>query len=231
MTADRPRRPRFSGTRMMAVAGLLSACALMAGLSGSTPASAADGACADGTGVTVVVDFTDLGGGIQAGCAQPDPATGRAALLAAGFVATDSQPGLLCAIDAMPDPCPTTFQGSFWSYWHSTPDGEWTSYQVGADASDPVAGELEGWRYNDGTTGPGIAPAAVPDALQPTSATATPDSADAAPTDPAPAADAADSALLFTTGGFTAVVAILVILLLVRSRRRGGSGSDGLGSD
>ncbi len=217
----------------MMVIGLLFACVLAAGLSGGDAASAAtapsaastgSGACADGNGVTVVVDFTDLGGSIEAGCALKDPATGRAALLAAGFTAADSQPGLLCAIDSKPNPCPTTFQGSYWSYWHSTPSGEWTSYQVGADASDPAPGELEGWRYNDGSTGPGIAPSAVADTLRPTqTATAV---ATAAPANAAPATGAAGSVFLFASLGIAAAMVILVILALVRARRRRASGGE-----
>lgn len=237
MTTDRLLRPHFSNAPTMMAAGLLFACALAAGLSGgdaasaatapsaaSSAASTASGACADGDGVTVVVDFTDLGGSIEAGCALKDPATGRTALLAAGFTAADSQPGLLCTIDSMPNPCPTTFQGSFWSYWHSTTSGEWTSYQVGADASDPAPGELEGWRYNDGSAGPGIAPSAVADTLRPAqTATAV---ATAAPAKAAPAAGAADSVFLFASLGIAAAMVILVILALVRARRRRASGGE-----
>ncbi|MEO7007012.1 MAG: hypothetical protein ABI065_08270, partial [Terrimesophilobacter sp.] len=132
----------------------------------SASATATNSACVDGNDVNVVVDFTELGGSVETGCAPSDAPTGRAALLAAGFVATNSGQGLICAIDAKPDPCPATFKGSFWSYWHSARDGSWTSYQVGADASHPVSGELEGWRYNDGATGPGVAPSEVTAATQ-----------------------------------------------------------------
>lgn len=111
------------------------------------------------TGVTVVVDFSDLGGGVKLGCAASGFDTGRDALQSAGFTPTDSQPGLVCTIDAKPDPCPTTFKGSYWSYWHGeSGDAKWTSYQVGADSSHPVAGSVEGWRYNDGKVGPGLSP-------------------------------------------------------------------------
>lgn len=113
------------------------------------------GPCAAGTGVTVVVDFSDLGGTTETGCAPDDPATGRDALSSAGFAAEDSAPGMVCAIDNLPDPCPTTFDGSFWSYWHAQPGDAWTSYLVGADSSAPMRGEVEGWRYNDGSAGPG----------------------------------------------------------------------------
>lgn len=41
--------------------------------------------CGTTEGVTVVVDFTDLGGSIEVGCAEGDPASGREALESAGF--------------------------------------------------------------------------------------------------------------------------------------------------
>ena len=63
-------------------------------------------------------------------------------------------------------------------YWHATADGEWVSYQVGADASHPASGTFEGWRYNDGSTGPSVTPAAaLGTAAAIPSTTATPSSA------------------------------------------------------
>ena len=185
----------------------------------AVPSSQARGACTDESGVTVVVDFTDVGGEIVAGCAGLDPSSGREALQAAGFAITESQPGLICAIDDQPDPCPVTFEGSFWSYWHSSPDGDWASYLMGADSSDPAPGELEGWRYNDGTTGPGLAPADVATLLPP--APSTPTASDA---EPAPTAPSVDGALLFWGLGAGALVILAVALLLLRSRQRRASG-------
>ncbi|GAA1626036.1 hypothetical protein [Georgenia ruanii] len=124
-------------------------------------ASAPPGACADTDGVTVVVDLTDLGGDVRAGCAPGDPATGREALTGAGFTTTDSQPGLICAIDDLPDPCPTAFDGRYWAYWSTGPGGEWTARTEGADTANPAPGSFEGWRYNDGATPPGVTPAAL----------------------------------------------------------------------
>ena len=109
----------------------------------------------------VVVDFTMLGGGIQVGCAPGDPASGREALQSAGFAAVDGFPGLICAINSAPDPCPAEFTGSYWSYWTAEPGGDWVAHQVGADTADPVPGSVEGWRYGDGTMPPAVAPAAV----------------------------------------------------------------------
>lgn len=190
---------------------------------GVTPAEVMSGACIDTSGVTVVVDFTDVGGQIEIGCASSDPATGRAALEAAGFMPTDSQPGLICAINANPNPCPATFEGSFWSYWHSSRDGEWTSYQVGADSSDPTPGEIEGWRYNDGSAGPGISPADAAATL-PEAAEGTTDGLyDLAPI---PAKSSVDPVLVITVVGLGAVVIVVATLLVVRSRRRRASGGN-----
>jgi hypothetical protein len=195
----------------------LAASVLLVTIAGVPPAMASSpaGACTGEDGVTVVVDFTDTGGDILAGCAPLDPSTGREALEAAGFTITESQPGLICAIDARPDPCPKTFDGSFWSYWHSTGAGDWTSYSVGADSSDPVPGELEGWRYNDGSVGPGVAPQEVAASLSPTSAEPTANNPE-----PAPASASANDALLIGGAGIGALAILACVLLLLRSRRR-----------
>lgn len=120
----------------------------------------ADAGCTDQQ-VTVVVDLTDLGGEIEVGCGDV-PATGTEVLLDAGFVDTRDPSGFICAINSQPDPCPTEFTGSFWSYWSGEPGGEWQAYAEGSDTSTPAAGSSEGWRYNDGSEGPGLAPAAAP---------------------------------------------------------------------
>ena len=228
--------PRFLGSRG---ARLASSTLLLGALLAIAPfpaqASADEGPCVDDGGVTVVVDFTDLGGDIVARCASVDPDTGRAALEAAGFTATDSQPGMICAIDAAPDPCPATFEGSFWSYWHGAAEGDWIAYQVGADSSDPLAGEIEGWRYNDGSTGPGIAPAdvLVTDVAATDGAATGVAATDAAPAEvtvtasaPAPASDSADQLVVLTTIGVAALIAVLVSVFLVRSRNRRASEED-----
>src|SRR5690349_10703611 len=132
---------------LFGAATLIASAAIVAG-----PASADTAPeCADG--VLVVVDFTDLGGEVETGCAEGDPASGRAALEAAGFTPADSSPGLICTIDGQPDPCPTEFDGSYWAYWQVV-DGEWEASMIGADEADPTPGGIEGWRYNDGSVPP-----------------------------------------------------------------------------
>lgn len=151
----------------------------------------------------------------MAGCAKGDPATGRDALEAAGFVATDSQPGMICAINAQPDPCPATFEGSYWSYWSATTDGDWTSYQVGADSSDPAQGAIEGWRYNDGSVGPGIAPADVAGAQIQASSSTTSEA-----TSSSTASDAGSNIVLYTAIGLAVMLAVLAAVFVLRSRSR-----------
>lgn len=215
--------PRYIDARAAALASgaVLLGLLLVMGLP-AAPASANEGACGEDEGVTVVVDFTDIGGAIEVGCASGDPVSGRSALEAAGFAATDSQPGMICAIGALPDPCPATFEGSYWSYWNSSDGGEWVSYQVGADSSDPAPGEMEGWRYNDGSTGPGIAPADVAGLDGPTASTDTTATATGAAdeTEAPPASTATDNGVLITALGLAAAIALLVALFLARARRR-----------
>ncbi|NUT48929.1 MAG: hypothetical protein HOV94_16720, partial [Saccharothrix sp.] len=90
-------------------------------------------------GVTVVVDFRGLGGGVQQGCAPGSPASGVAALTAAGFGYTyaSRQPGFVCRINQKPgadsDKCVTTSPSSaYWSYWHAPAGGSWTYSNQGA---------------------------------------------------------------------------------------------------
>jgi len=118
------------------------------------------GGCTDGAGVTVVVDLTELGGGVEVGCA-PTAATGSEALAAAGFTETRDASGLICAIEAAPDPCPAEFTGDWWTYWYAAPDGEWVTYMEGPDTAVPEPGAYEGWRYGDGTAAPTVTPADV----------------------------------------------------------------------
>ena len=142
------------------------------------PAQAApDGACTDPTGVTVVVDATALGGDVSIGCADDSPATGTDALRQAGFTDTRDASGLICAVDNLPDPCPTTFEGSYWSYWNAQ-DGTWQAYMEGSDTAAPQPGGIEGWRWSDGSAGPDVDLTALttptPEATDPATETASP---------------------------------------------------------
>ncbi|MGI5502555.1 hypothetical protein [Lentzea sp. CA-135723] len=135
--------------RMLAVLALLASTLVVA-----SPASAAP--CA---GVKVVVDFAALGGGAQTGCAAGDPATGLAALTGAGFTYSfvPRQPGFVCRINSLPNPCTAPTTSAYWSYWHATPGDSWTYSTSGAGSYDPAPGTVEGWAFGAGTA-PSTAP-------------------------------------------------------------------------
>ena len=159
MLATTLRRPRALVPALLLAAGA----ALPASAALAAPAvTAADltGSCTDETGVTVVVDATELEGDLAVGCAT-DAATGTEALAQAGFTEGRDPSGYICAVNGLPDPCPTEFTGSYWSYWTASPGGEWTAYAEGSDTAVPASGSVEGWRYGDGTQPPGVTPAEV----------------------------------------------------------------------
>ncbi|MFD9698458.1 hypothetical protein [Lentzea sp. NPDC059081] len=119
-------------------------------------------------GVTVVVDFRSLGGGVQQGCAPGSPASGVAALTAAGFGYTyaSRQPGFVCRINAKPgtdaDKCVNASPATaYWSYWHAPAGGAWSYSNQGAATFAPARGTVEGWAFGAGEQ-PGIAPPAAP---------------------------------------------------------------------
>lgn len=147
--------------RVFGAAALFGALLVAPAAATTAPADVVGAACTSDEGVTVVVDFTDSGGNIEVACAEGSPQDGREALEEAGFTAEDSQPGMICAINSSPDPCPEEFDGNFWSYWNAEEGGEWEMYEVGADDAEPIPGNFEGWRYSDGSEGPQVAPAAL----------------------------------------------------------------------
>jgi hypothetical protein len=155
------------------------------------------GPCTDADGVTVVVDLTELGGSVEVGCAA-SAATGAEALTAAGFTDTRDASGLVCALESAPEPCPTEFTGTYWSYWTATPDGAWTMSMEGPDTTVPAPGSLEGWRYGDGSAGPTIAPA---DALAAPADAPTQEAAE-------PTADATTDATVTATDGADTELAV-----------------------
>lgn len=110
------------------------------------------GACTTAEGVTVVIDFQELGGGSYVRCAPNAPETGFEALEQAGidYTPTTRSPGFLCRIAGKPagDPChvpsPAT---AYWSYWLAPRGGRWCYANLGAGNRRPPAGTVEGWSF------------------------------------------------------------------------------------
>jgi hypothetical protein len=115
------------------------------------PASAA--ASSGTSGVTVVVDFGSLGGGVKTMCASGDPATGLAALTGAGFTYAfvPRFPGFVCQINVKPNPCNGAPSTAYWSYWHAPRKGAWTYSTSGAGSYNPAPNTVEGWAFGAGT--------------------------------------------------------------------------------
>jgi|HigsolmetaAR206D_1030411.scaffolds.fasta_scaffold01139_6 hypothetical protein len=119
-------------------------------------AAGSAGFCPDASGVTIVVDFNELGGGTVVRCAHGDQATGLAALKNAGFQVTGTLrwgEGFVCRIDGRPsaamEKCVDTPPASaYWSYWHAPNGGSWTYSDMGALHRKPPAGSFEGWSFS-----------------------------------------------------------------------------------
>lgn len=188
------------GPRLLVAAA---ASVAVAGTVLAVPAHAA--ACEQGSGVTVVVDFASLGGGVQTDCAPGDPGSGIEALRGSGHEPTRAaqQAGyFVCRIDGLPadDPCQRASpENAYWSYWHAQPGGSWTYSNTGPADRDPNPGTVEGWAFGAGDP-PSIAPprerqsAPAPKPSPDRSPTRTP----SAPS-PAPAASAGSPAAVAPT--------------------------------
>ena len=113
----------------------------------------ATGACAGTSGVTVVVDFRELGGGVNVVCALGPVSSGLDALTRAGIGFRTAQrfPGFVCRIADKPatDPCVNTSPPSaYWAYWIAAPGGTWCYATLGAGSRRPPPGTFEGWSFS-----------------------------------------------------------------------------------
>ncbi|WP_422646930.1 ABC transporter substrate-binding protein [Actinoalloteichus caeruleus] len=121
-----------------------------------TPTSGSAGYCPDANGVTVVIDFQELGGQTIIRCAHGDQATGHAALRNAGINITGTNrwgEAFICRIEGLPvpeaEPCIDTPPATaYWSYWHSPNGGAWEYSQWGVMNRKPPLGSFEGWSFS-----------------------------------------------------------------------------------
>jgi hypothetical protein len=177
-----------AGSAALLVAGLVTSTALTVATSTSMAAAGGGGTpgyCPTDDGVTVVVDFQQLGGDIVVRCA-PAPvgrdSTGLDALRAAGFTPEGVRRyglAFVCRIEGRPaadeelpiqgDPhyheacLETPPQQAFWGYWYAPNDGSWTYSQTAAISRHVIPGGFEGWSFSlnhaaGDAPKPGIAP-------------------------------------------------------------------------
>lgn len=145
------------------------ALALVAGAAavplGAPSASAAT--CAAGSGVSVVVDYNSLGGGVVTSCVADGAGDTAASLFAAAghsLTYAQRQPGFVCRVDDVPadDPCVNASPADrFWSLWWSDGDsGSWTYSSQGVTSLKVPEGGSVAFSFDDvdGEARPGATP-------------------------------------------------------------------------
>lgn len=137
---------------------LVAATALVAatGLTVAAPAYAE--ACSSDSGVTVVVDFHELGGGIEQGCVA-DQGTADDLFVAAGHTLQSvNGQAFVCRVDGLPtqeqESCARTPpEDAYWGLWWSDGEsGSWTYATLGAYSLDVPDGGAVAFSWNGSST-------------------------------------------------------------------------------
>jgi hypothetical protein len=137
----------------------------------------ANQACDDGQGITLVVDFQGLGGGVNVRCAAQPVNNGYDAFRHTNVsYETVSGKDFVCRIAAKPGDadCSAYPPGNYyWSYWWAKPGGDWQYATKGAGAHKPVPGAYEGWSFvnSDESSPPRYPPPPAPTTTTATTAT------------------------------------------------------------
>jgi hypothetical protein len=132
---------------------LVAAAALALGAGPVRAESGQAGACADGRGVTVIVDAQELSSaGPSTRCAPEAGGHGLEILTKAGvsYETAKRSPGFVCKVAGLPvdEPCQDTSPAdAYWSYWLAKRGGTWCLSNKGAQARTPPAGTVEGWSF------------------------------------------------------------------------------------
>jgi hypothetical protein len=153
---------------MRLAARLVAAVVLTAATTALPVAPAHAAACTSADGVTVVVDYHELGGGVGQVCDAGGAGKSAAAQFAdAGFALTrvQRQPGFICRVQGKPasDPCVNTPPAdAYWGLWWSDgKSGSWTYATQGVDSlTVPRGGSVAlSWNGSASKSAPGVAPA------------------------------------------------------------------------
>jgi len=153
----------------LAAAVLMTAAAGSALVGTAAPAEAAT--CSTSSGVSVIVDFKQLGGGIQGACVAGGAGKAASTLFpSAGFPLdyVQNEPGFVCRVSSLPtpqaDPCvdtpPTTAYWGLW--WSDGKSGTWKYSNYGVAALKVPDGSYVAlaWKQGEGSASPpGVAPA------------------------------------------------------------------------
>ena len=127
-------------------------------------------------GVTVVVDFGSLGGGVVTQVrARATPTSGLAASTGRGLHLRlrAAVPRLRLPDQRLPNPVQRGPATAYWSYWHAPSARRWTYSASVPGAHNPHPNTVEGWAFGAGTSGRPLAAVAdcrmtrLPRALHP----------------------------------------------------------------
>ena len=172
---------------MKALVRLVAAALVAAATGVALPAAPAHSApCSGENGVSVVVDFNGLGGGVQQVCVAGGGGDSASSLFpAAGFSLNyaSRQPGFVCRVNGVPasDPCVNTAPAdAFWGLWWSDGDASsWTYSSLGAGSLNVPDGGMVAFSWDDvDGTAPPSASASHPDAAPTQQPTQQPDQPD-----------------------------------------------------
>jgi hypothetical protein len=148
--------------RLVAALGLV-----VPGLVLQSQAAAVAAGCTGSTGVTVVVDHHQLGGGVQQACDADGGGKAASTVFPdSGFplAYVQRQPGFVCRVSGAPasDPCVNTPPaGAYWSLWWSDgKSGTWTYSSTGVGSlTVPDGGYVAfSWQGQAGKAAPGVTP-------------------------------------------------------------------------
>lgn len=167
----------------------------------------------------------DEAGDVMANQCVGRPSTGEHALREGGMAIRKSK-GLICSINSHPDPCPRTFDGAYWTYYHGKPGADWTFSDEGARTFAPPGGSVEAWCYTKSATGADKQEACVPPALaiqRNTDQVGQGEPFAFPPTSHEPITTSTPN--LMVTLGVVAIVIVVAVVCVVASRRKRGPAS------
>ena len=136
-------------TTTAALRGAAAVVGVLAGSAVTVVAATGSAQAADTICVALVVDFADLGAGVESDCVKvPDGSSGEDVLRARhtlGF--RPNQPGFVCTIDGWPkEGCAASNGEHYWAYFHRAPgSSSWTYSTSGASGYEPRNNSTEGW--------------------------------------------------------------------------------------
>jgi len=157
---------------------------------GLVPAPATAAGYCTGSGVSVVVDFGALGGGIVKGCDSSGNRNAAKAFVNTGHPLTyaQRQPGFVCRVDGVPqsDPCVNTSPAdAYWGLYWSDGTSGWKYSSLGAGSLTVPAGATVAFSWQNGGGDPPHTAPAAPAPSSPSSSPAPTKQPSKQPTKPA----------------------------------------------